>query len=441
MRIARVRGWARVEVLSARYGKPVLAVGFLIVIALGIGWWVSLITELAGPITQSGHHDFFAFYSAATLIHTGHPQSLYNATAITALERSIWPHPTGYAGYMPFLNPPSAAVILSPLASLSFGAARVVWLAINIALAIACALVLTSGRDRRLQLLAVAAVLASFPAFQALVEGQWSFVMLLGSLGALVTARRQRDWLAGVLLVVLWLKPPLFLLVLVWLLVTRHWRIAAGAVGAVIVLTLVTLPATGVSANLNYIQYLGGVTAAHATGSGAAGSTTWEGALPNMEGLIGLAATLAGQVHALAVDILTGVMAIGLLAYFIWTTRLSWLVRPLPLQVALAALCLGLLLDPHLYAQDCVLLVVLVAVVLAHMRAAGPRFAAIAGGIWSLRTQALVLLAGALLMDLSAIDTYSIQGAPIAPLHLLTFVLIAGVVALGWPLRPRPASP
>src|SRR5438445_7544255 len=35
--------------------------------------------------------------------------------------------------------------------------------------------------------------------------------------------------------------------------------------------------------------------------------------------------------------------------------------------------------------------------------------------------------AGTVLMDLSAIDTYWIQGVFITPLHLLTFSLIAGV--------------
>src|SRR5207302_818750 len=233
-----------------RYRAPLLTTGLLIVGTLGVAWWVSLISEFAGPITQSGHHDFFAFYSAGTLIREGQPQSLYDASTLTALERHIWPHPTGYAGYMPFLNPPSAAVILSPLALLPFATARLLWLAISIALAIACAVVLTSGRDLRTRGLAVVAVLATFPAYQTF-------------------------------------------------------------------------------------------TAAHATGSGAVGSTTWEGALLNMEGLIGLAATFAGQAHPLAVDVLTGVMAAGLLAYFVWATRSRWLARPLPLQVALAALSLG----------------------------------------------------------------------------------------------------
>ena len=399
-----------------------LGTALVVVLALGAAWWWALINEVASPISQSGHHDFFAFYSAATLIGDGRAQDLYNASALTALERAIWPQPTGYAGYMPFLNPPAAAVVLSPLASLGFATARVVWLGISVAVAVACALLLTSGRDLRVRAVAVAVVLATFPAYQALVEGQWSFVLLLGSLGALVAARRGHEWLAGVALVALWLKPPLLVLVLLWLVLTRRWRIAAAAIAAVAVVTLVTLPWTGIGTDVAYVQYLGGVSVAHAAGGGAAGATAWEGAFANMEGVIGLAATLVGQTHAVAVDVLTGLIAAGLVAYFVWTTHRFWLTRPLPLRVALAALCLGLLLDPHLYAQDCVLLLVLGAVVLTRIRAAPTAVLA-------------VLLGAALVMDLSAVDTYSIQGYPVPPLHLLTFLLIAGVIALCPPLR------
>ena len=416
--------------VTSRSRTSLLTAALAIVLALGGPWWWALINEIASPISQSCHHDFFAFYSAATLIREGHAQDLYNASVLTALERSIWPQPTGYAGYMPFLNPPSAAVILSPLASLSFATAREVWLCISVVIAVACGLLLTSGRALRVRAIAVAVVLAAFPTYQALVEGQWSFVLLLGSLGALIASRRGHEWLAGVALVALWLKPPLLLLVLVWLVLTRRWRIAGGAVAAVAVLTLVTLPWTGIGADVAYAQYLGGVSVAHAAGGGAAGSTAWEGAFPNMEGVIGLAATLVGQTHAVAVDVLTAVIAAALVVYFVWATRHVWLSRPLPLRVALAALCLGLLLDPHLYAQDCVLLLVLCAVALPRVRAAA--------------TASAVLLGIAVVMDFSAIDTYSIQGYPVPPLHLLTFALIGGVIALTWPLRasaaPRPAE-
>jgi hypothetical protein len=428
----RVGSWIR------RHAVALLVLGFLAVAGLGAVWIQSAAVELTGPITPSGHHDFFAFYSAATLVHDGHPQALYDSGTLTALQRQLYPHPVGYAGYMPFINPPAAAAFLSPLATLAESTARLVWLLISIGLAVACALVLTAGRDIRIRLLALLVVLATFPAYQTFTEGQWSFVLLLGCLGALVAARRGHETLAGVALGVLWLKPPLLVLVLIWLLLARHWRVAAGMIGAVIAVTAVALPWTGIQSNLNYARYLGDVVAAHAGGAGAAGQTAWEGALPNMEGLIGLAATVFGQQNALAVDTATVAMAAILVGFFAWAMRSHWRDRPLRLGYVLAAVCLGLLLDPHLYAQDCVLVVVLVALVLGRTRAGSTPCAPTRPD--SLRAQAAVILGGAVLLDLSAIDTYWIQGLVVKPLHVFTFVLVAGVVIAAWPRARRPAS-
>jgi hypothetical protein len=421
----RVGSWIR------RRAVALLVLGFLAIAGLGAVWIQSATVELTGPITPSGHHDFFAFYSAATLVHDGHPQALYDAGTLTALQRQLYPHPVGYAGYMPFINPPAAAAFLSPLATLTESTARLVWLLISVGLAVACALVLTAGRGIRVRLAALLVVLATFPAYQTFTEGQWSFVLLLGCLVALVAARRGHETLAGVALGVLWLKPPLLVLVLIWLLLTRHWRVAEGMAGAVIAATAVALPWTGIQANLNYARYLGDVVAAHAGGAGAAGQTAWEGALPNMEGLIGLAATVFGQQNALAVDTATVAVAALLVGFFAWAMRSHWRDRPLRLGYVIAAVCLGLLLDPHLYAQDCVLVVVLVALVLGRTPVrttpgATPRRV-------SLRAQVAVLLGGAVLLDLSAIDTYWTQGLVPKPLHLFTFVLVAGVVVAAWP--------
>lgn len=399
-----------------------LALGFLVVAGLGAVWIQSAAAELSGPVTPSGHHDFFAFYSAATLVRDGHPQSLYDAGTLTTLQRQLYPHPVGYAGYMPFINPPAAAALLSPLAAVPESTARLVWLLISVVLAVACALVLTAGRDIRIRALAGLVVLGTFPAYQTFTEGQWSFVLLLGCLAALVAARRGHQTLAGIALSVLWLKPPLLVLVLVWLLLTRYWRVAAGMVGAVVAATALALPWTGIESNVSYARYLVDVVAAHAGGAGAAGQTAWEGALPNMEGLIGLAATIFGQKNALAVDIATATAAAFLVAFLVWAMRSHWRDRPLPLRYALAAVCLGLLLDPHLYAQDCVLVIVLVAFVLSRR-------------LDSLPAQAAVLFAGGVLLNLSAIDTYWVQGVTLKPLHVLTFALIVGTVILA---RPRP---
>jgi len=409
-----------------RWSTSALVTLIIVIVGLGALWLTWLGQEVTGPLTQSGHHDFFAFYSAASLIRDHQPQLLYDSQALTGLERQIFPHPTGYAGYMPFLNPPAAAAILSPLGLLPEQSARLVWLAINIVVAIACALLLTSGCDVRIRVLTIVALLASFPAFQALVEGQWSFVLLLAALGALAAGRRDSPWLAGALLSVFWLKPPLLLFVLVWLLVTRHWRIAAIAVLAVIAITLVALPWTGIASNLNYVGYLGGVSLAHVSGAGAAGTTTWEGALPNMEGLIGVPATIIGQQNAVAVDLITAAMAAALVALFVVTTRSHLRERPLHARYAIAAVALGLLLDPHLYAQDCVLIAMVIALQLpaAH----------------SVRTQAAVVIGVVAVMELSALDTLSVEYGFLRPPHLLTLALIASIIALVRPVKNRLAA-
>jgi Glycosyltransferase family 87 len=426
--------------LNARIPAWLLVVGFAACGVLGAVWIQSAASELTGPITAVGHHDFLAFYSVAALVHNGHPQSLYDQGVVTALERAIYPHPTGYAGYMPFNNPPSAAVLLSPLAALSESSARLAWLLVSLVLAITCALILTSGRTAFIRMLGVLVLLATFPAYQTLTEGQWSLVMLLGCLGALAAARRGHPWLAGAALAVLWLNAPVLLLVLVWVLVSRRWRVAGGMAAGVAAVTLATLPWTGIAVNATYVHHLTDLLSAHVSGAGAAGQTAWEGALTNMEGLIGLAAAVFGQQHAFLVDAATACAAIVLVAFLVWAMRGRWGDRPLALRHALATVCLGLLLDPHLYAQDCVLILVLVALVFERIppeRTAGSR-AAPPGPF--LRIQAGTLLAGAVLMDLSAIDTLGVNPGFLKPIHLLTFVLICGLVILGWP-RDQRANP
>jgi hypothetical protein len=417
-----------------RHSTALLTLAALSMGLLGVVWIQSAIAEFVGPITASGHHDFFAFYSAATLVHTHQPQSLYDASVLTRLQRQIFPQPVGYAGYMPSLNPPSAAVLLSPLAALSEQSARLVWLSISLALGAACVLILTRGRDRRIRALAVLVVVASFPTYQTLTEGQWSFVMLLGCLGALAAARRGHYYLAGSALVVLWLKPQVLVLVLLWLVLTRNWRTAAGMVGAVLALTAITLPWAGVSSDVNYLGYLVSVSAAHVAGAGAAGQTAWEGALSNTEGLIGLAAAMVGQQHPITVDAITGLLALLFVGVFAWGMRGHWLDQPIALRYTLAATGLAFLLNPHLYAQDCILLLVFAALVFTRMPSLG---VSERGG--SLRAQAAVLLAVGVMLDLSAIDTYWAEGLFFRPLHLLTLVLMAGVAILVWP-RARTAT-
>ncbi|HKR98624.1 MAG TPA: glycosyltransferase family 87 protein, partial [Candidatus Dormibacteraeota bacterium] len=292
-----------------------------------------------------------------------------------------------------------------------------------------CVWFATSGMSVRTRVLALALLLTSYPAFQALIEGQWSFVLLLAALAALAAARRGRDVPAGLALAVLWLKPPLLLLMLLWLLIARRWRMAGSAVAGALVLTVVALPWTGASSTIDYFSFLGGVGASHVTGAGAVGATQWEGGLLGMEGLLGVAATVAGQQHPVAVDVLTGVLSVLLVAVFVVA---AWprLRRGAPsIGDGIAALCLGLVLDPHLYAQDCVLLIVALPLLLR-------------GGI-RVRSQAALILGLTGVVDLTALDTLWSPGTPLFPPHLFTAALVVTMVVMLVRQRgePVPASP
>ena len=387
-----------------------------ILLCAGAAWTGWLAGEVTSAPTLIGHHDFFALYAAWTLVRTHQPQYLYDAQALTTIERSILAVPVGAAGYMAYLNLPAAAVAIAPLTYLSEPDARLVWLAINLMLGIAGALVATSGLRLRLRLLAIALIMVSFPVFQTLAEGQWSLVLLLGSLVVLVLARRRHPHLAGAVLAILWLKPQLLILGLIWLLLLRQWRIAIATVVTLIAVALLAMPLTGVGSNVAYVSFLGSVLVSHVSGAGAVTPTAWEGGLLGMENLLGLFATVAGQNHPAVVDGLTIAASLVLVVYFLAATEQRWRSGRATALDGIAAIALALLLDPHLYAQDCVLIVLMLALALRGVRRES--------------TQAILVVACVGLMDLAMLDTVWTSGMPLRPPHLLTLSLIAAVVLL-----------
>ncbi|HXC75611.1 MAG TPA: glycosyltransferase 87 family protein [Candidatus Acidoferrum sp.] len=383
--------------------------------------------EITSAPSLIGHHDFFAIYAAGTLIRSHQAQALYDPAALTAIERHILSVPVGAAGYMAYLNPPAAAAAIAPLTYLPEPVARLIWLGINLALAVACGLLATTGLRRRIRLLAVTMIMLSFPAFQTFAEGQWSLVLLLGALGALALARRRNPYLGGAILAVFWLKAQLLVLALIWLLLLRRWRIALSALITVIVVTLLALPLTGSASNVDYLRFLASVVVSHANGAGAVTPTAWEGGLLGMENLLGLFSTVVGQEHVTLVDVLTVLSSIALVVYFLAATGRRWRRGEVTELDAIAAVALALLIDPHLYAQDCLLIVLMLAVGLRTIRRESD--------------QAMLIVACVGLMDLAVLDTVWTSGMPLRPPHLLTIALIGVVLLLSRASTASPTDP
>jgi hypothetical protein len=376
--------------------------GFLMVLLVG-----ELSIHLIANSFQ-GHNDFLAFYSAARFTLHSQAAQLYNSAAVASFQHTLVTHNVGANGYMPFMNPPFAAVLQAPLALLPEPIARTVWFGMNALLAVAIVRWLTEEIPARWRVPAGALLLGTFPIYQTLVEGQWSLILLLGCLAALQFARRGWYGRSGVGLSVLWLKPQLALIVLVGLLLFRCWRIIFGMMAALALFVVLTLPITGLHSYVSYVPFLFRVFGDHFNGAGVIHPTTWQGSLAWTEGANGLFSGWFGQSSVLLVDLLS-IFSIG--ATVLLYQRAVRRVRPgfggISNELMLvASIALVLLIDPHLYAQDLTLFLLTIPILLPHLRNPLP-----------------VLVGVCFIIDAPSLDQF-------VPLHVFTLFLWSSTVLI-----------
>ncbi len=317
------------------------------------------------------HNDFLAFYTTGQLASSGRIEQVYDATTLTELQRLIVPHPVSALGYMPFLNPPFVAVLLAPLGWFNVNDARLVWMLINVALMIGIGWYLTrtivTGWQRALVLLLL---VTSYPVFQNLIQGQLSIAITAIVLLGLHFALQRRMIATGACLAILTIKPQLAVMVGIGLLVFRQWEMIKGMVIAAAVCLLVTLPLTGTSLYQTYAEFSAGVSASHVSGAGRAGDSTWEGNMKYMYSLPGLSVALIGQDNVTATNLFTyGIGAALITLFFLAARRLQPSLFTTSGRLVLAAgIAIILLINPHAYSQDAMLLYIPMAILLLIWR-------------------------------------------------------------------------
>ncbi len=378
-------------------------------VGVGVALVVGLVRELSAPFVAGSHLDFLAFYAAGRLVLDHDPAGLYVAPAITAIERTIIGVPIGANGYMPFINPPFAAVALAPFAGLPSQVARVAWAGLSVIALAAAATWIARPLAGRQRIAAALLVALSYPAYHSLAEGQSSALLLLGSVAALQAARLGSWRLAGLALASLWLKPQLIVLPLIALALDRRWGAVGSALVGGLVLVVASLPFVGIGAYADYPGYLLAVGLSHFNGAGAVGQSVWAGALGTLEGLNGLLVGVFGQGSVVVVDGLWAILVTALLAG--WLVACRWqrpgFDTPAARQMLAAGIGIVLLVDPNLFPQDCLLVFLLVPALWPATRP----------GDWQ------VVVGVAVLGALAAL-----------PAHLFTIALLALVVA--WCGRP-----
>ena len=175
----------------------------------------------------AGSRDFVEYWASGQLLtHHANP---YDGDAILKIERSVG----GYPSDLPPLimwNPPPALLLVLPLGFVGSRAGELLWSLLLLACLFASVRMVWIMHDRPNKLLNLLGY--SFaPALVCILAGQVSIFVLLG-LVLFLRLHRSRPFFAGISLWLCLLKPHLFLpfgvVLLVWVITTRRYKLLAG---------------------------------------------------------------------------------------------------------------------------------------------------------------------------------------------------------------------
>ncbi len=285
--------------------------------------------------------DFVASFVGARMLTQGQGASLYDLSLQASVHAGVIA--PFHAGNLPFVYPPTAALLVAPLLPLGIASAYRAFAVIQVLLLVGgLTLAVLRGRGALTRTATVLIGLAGVATLPLLLLGQWDGLLAVLLAAGWLLIDRRREFTAGVVLGVAAaiVKPHLFIGLAVFLLVRRRGRLLAG--GALAVAALATLDTALVGPG--GMAALVGADIHDATIWSQASFLGWNGLLASW-----LGGGAGGQVAA-------GVLDLAALA---GCAVLGEAVRRLPdrFGVAMAAaMALSLLASPHLLAHDLVLL-------------------------------------------------------------------------------------
>jgi hypothetical protein len=326
---------------------------------------VALLGRLLYAPLQALHgagSDYVSFATGSRILASGSRCLYCLSTQANAQAQVLGYRPEAPAPGFPhiFANPPLAAWLLRPVASLPLSTGLALFLVASLTALLAGARLLERRLPRTLpegwRAVLVIAATASLPAATTLLLGQWDGFLLLAVAGALWALDRDRPLTAGLLLSILLVKPQLAWLLLPLLLAASRWRVAAGlALGAAV------WAGSGLLlVGPHQLVELLALVRARQTGE-----SLFTAGLPSLAGPIG---------GSTAVLVAAPVLAAAAIA-LAWRCR-AGLRRATPAVVVSLGICASILCAPHVFSDDLLLL----AVPLVVLATTWPR-AALAGAV------------------------------------------------------------
>jgi hypothetical protein len=228
--------------------KGLPATAFAGVIALGIA------LDLVHRETGFGQ-DFHTYLAAAlTGLNLGWDH-IYDQVAVAVAQDQLAPN----LWSQPFLSPPPAAWLVIPLVPLPFQAAYLTWEVLMVA-ALAAALAWSTSYTGPARWIAAAAALVPWWVFHAVHVGQAAPLIAAAVLVAWRLLRQERDVAAGLVLVLVLLKPNTAVFVPVALLFMGRRKALLAWLGACAALTVASVAVIGPHGVMAYVSDLRQVT-------------------------------------------------------------------------------------------------------------------------------------------------------------------------------------
>src|SRR5215469_16639459 len=189
--------------------------------------FVAVAILLSGVVIWSSHlsgvekTDFSLTYVAARIVHRGQGSLLYNVELQKKTRDSLFIHPSPLF----FEHPPLEALLLSPLAALSFRSAYAVWGLLNAAVWLFLIIFLRGYLPWPHELLAYISLWLIFaPLAVALYQGQSSFILLALFAAAFVLLKKKRELSTGLALGFGLIKFQFVLPFVLVFVLLRKWR-------------------------------------------------------------------------------------------------------------------------------------------------------------------------------------------------------------------------
>ena len=293
------------------------------------------------PIGLRGDTDFSIFYTGGSLVRTGYSHRLYDYNLQLQFERAHVSQTPAPYNHLPY-----EALPFVPISLLSYRAAYLTFLILNVGFAILAFSVIREPSHSRW--LPAAVFISYFPVAAAIGDGQDSIMLLLTAGLAHWLFSRKQEWLAGALLAVglfrFTIVLPLAALLFLW----KRWRFAAGF--ATVAVALLGLSAwmvgpTQIQLYAAHLLSLSGLAAQEA------GYYSLSYAVPRMMNLRGFFANVVPVPHWGE-----GLSIVASLVLLLWVAKRGRTMTP-KYQFALAVAC-SILVSYHLFVYDLSILLI-----------------------------------------------------------------------------------